>query len=645
MRLLAVRPRRHSPCCWPPPRPWPPNARLAPLPKEQATVVHGPYEQGACDTCHERADAANPGPAKATDETCLGCHDEFAGKAPVRLGKGKSHPSGQGDLHRLPQPPQLAEEEAAAVRPPAPRRSGRESVRATGCPRSRSGDPGTVVGLRSRGPAWEGGLVEPVRRPSGTDSMTMRPMRLPWLLLLPALLLAASASAAPLKTEVTKKATRRGHAVAPLPPGPNVKWSHGPYEAGDCSICHERNDRANPGPLTLSINETCYSCHDEFQAIMARKFKHVPAVETCTNCHNPHNSTERKLLGAEMVELCTGCHKGIKDQITNAKVRHDAITTGEKCSNCHNPHAANIEKLLIQLPFDLCVNCHSKDGMVAGDGKPMTNYKAWLADNKVWHEPVKAKDCSACHRTHGGNNFRLLVAPYPVDLLRALREQGLRALLRLPQRQGGLGAGDHHADRLPRRLAQPALRPRAQGARPHLPRLPRGPRLQAGPPHPRGRALRPQGLRAEDQLHPAARRAGRAPRPATTPSRTTTRRSPAPRRSRSARGDVTPALGQADGAGDGGGRGRPARPRAGLLRRRRRAAPNPRLPRLGGGAAELLSHRPPPSVSSSSSGRSRTTPSTRSASWPGCRRSWPASRCGWWRWCRTAGRPRWCGPR
>jgi predicted CXXCH cytochrome family protein len=70
--------------------------RLAPIPKDQATVVHGPYEQGACDTCHERADAKDPGPATASNETCLGCHDEFAGKAPVKIGKGRSHPAGKG---------------------------------------------------------------------------------------------------------------------------------------------------------------------------------------------------------------------------------------------------------------------------------------------------------------------------------------------------------------------------------------------------------------------------------------------------------------------------------------------------------------------------------------------------------------------
>ncbi len=68
------------------------DARLAPLPREKAVVVHGPYEQGDCDTCHASADPKAPGPAKVTKETCLACHDEFGGTAPVRVGKGKSHP-------------------------------------------------------------------------------------------------------------------------------------------------------------------------------------------------------------------------------------------------------------------------------------------------------------------------------------------------------------------------------------------------------------------------------------------------------------------------------------------------------------------------------------------------------------------------
>ena len=59
-----------------------------------------------------------------------------------------------------------------------------------------------------------------------------------------------------------------------------------------------------------------------------------------------------------------------------------------------------IERLLIALPFDLCVNCHAKDGMVSDDGKPMTNYKKWLAAaepmmaeprSRAWYELVDAR--------------------------------------------------------------------------------------------------------------------------------------------------------------------------------------------------------------------------------------------------------------
>jgi hypothetical protein len=69
------------------------DPRLAPLPRAEAVVVHGPYEQGACDACHTRGDPKDPGPATATRATCLSCHDEFGGKAPVRLSQGKNHPA------------------------------------------------------------------------------------------------------------------------------------------------------------------------------------------------------------------------------------------------------------------------------------------------------------------------------------------------------------------------------------------------------------------------------------------------------------------------------------------------------------------------------------------------------------------------
>jgi predicted CXXCH cytochrome family protein len=236
------------------------------------------------------------------------------------------------------------------------------------------------------------------------------------ILVVPALLVVVGPAAhAATKTEVKKAAIRRGVAVAPLPREKAAR-SHAPYEGGDCAVCHERNQGPDPGPIRhASVNEECFECHDDVRDVMARKYKHVPALEACTDCHNAHNSAEPALLATEQGELCMNCHKGIRDQLAKGKVQHDAVTKDRKCSNCHNPHAANVEKLLVQLPFDLCVNCHSKDGMMSDDGRSMTNYKQWLAENKVWHAPVAAKDCSACHRTHAGDNFRLLVAPYPAS--------------------------------------------------------------------------------------------------------------------------------------------------------------------------------------------------------------------------------------
>jgi len=241
--------------------------------------------------------------------------------------------------------------------------------------------------------------------------MASRPFHL--VTVLAALAAAASATAAPSKEPraTTKHSFRINQ--GPIPANEKAGWSHGPYEAGDCSVCHVNSDPKRPGPLSKTGNDLCYACHEEFQEIMARKYKHVPAVESCINCHNAHNSKERKLLHIELGAGCKDCHRPIKDIVEKSKVKHGAMDQGQKCANCHNPHGANVEKLLIQLPFDQCVNCHAVDDMKDDKGIVLTNYKKWLDENKIWHAPVQAKDCSACHRTHGGDNFRLLVAEYP----------------------------------------------------------------------------------------------------------------------------------------------------------------------------------------------------------------------------------------
>lgn len=202
--------------------------------------------------------------------------------------------------------------------------------------------------------------------------------------------------------------------VAPLKSG--AVTTHVPYGTGECTLCHEKaKSGKGVGPAVKPVNKTCYFCHEDVQNIMtSAKFRHATAGESCTSCHNPHNSEYKSLLVAPMPGLCTNCHVAIRKQM-GAKVKHDALTTPASCSACHSPHASNVEHVLLRLPFDQCVDCHSKDDLKDGNGKVLTNFKTFLAANPVQHAPVAQKDCSSCHETHGSDHTRLLIAPYPPE--------------------------------------------------------------------------------------------------------------------------------------------------------------------------------------------------------------------------------------
>lgn len=231
------------------------------------------------------------------------------------------------------------------------------------------------------------------------------------------LLTAGPARAAPAATRPAPPVRRAAAAaVAPLPPG-QARSTHAPYAAGDCAVCHRSGDRAAPGPLRrASVNAGCLECHEEMREVMARRIAHAPAARSCTECHNPHDAAEPALLTAPVVALCSRCHPAVGAQVAAAPVRHAPVTEGRACVTCHDPHAARHEALLSAPAFELCVGCHSRDGMTAADGRALVNVRRWLEENPVWHEPVRERDCGACHRTHGGDRPRLLVADLPDKL-------------------------------------------------------------------------------------------------------------------------------------------------------------------------------------------------------------------------------------
>jgi predicted CXXCH cytochrome family protein len=86
---------------------------------------------------------------------------------------------------------------------------------------------------------------------------------------------------------------------SPLDWGTKPISSHAPYEAGQCSACHEKR---GPNPGTPGARDLlCMSCHEDVR-------QHAHAFRNCVKCHNAHNSVRPHLLRAD-IDSCRCCHR------------------------------------------------------------------------------------------------------------------------------------------------------------------------------------------------------------------------------------------------------------------------------------------------------------------------------------------------
>ncbi len=191
------------------------------------------------------------------------------------------------------------------------------------------------------------------------------------------------------------------------------KFVHGPVAVGSCSTCHDVHQADFPKLLRTTVNAVCFECHaDKAEAFKNKKFTHVPVQKSCTQCHDAHSGAFRYTLKADGSEdLCLTCHKEKQADINSATVKHKGLVTEKKCLACHDPHVSDYVKQLTMQPADLCMSCHNKE-YVSGT-KRVANMKALLDTNTELHGPIKQKDCSGCHNTHGSNNFRILRENFP----------------------------------------------------------------------------------------------------------------------------------------------------------------------------------------------------------------------------------------
>lgn len=206
----------------------------------------------------------------------------------------------------------------------------------------------------------------------------------------PAKKLDASGSTKPAPTTVIP---REGCVTSECHPGIKDRpYLHGPARTNGCDGCHTLTDAAKHTFKPIrDRHEMCAFCHTPETPPGATRLHEPFAKNECLSCHDPHGSTESRLLrGERYADSCTACHK----DMTGAHDRVHGPASVGACGACHEPHAARLPKLLREEGRGLCLKCHVRTDLE-------------IRTKPVVHAPVLG-DCQTCHDPHATDQPGLL---------------------------------------------------------------------------------------------------------------------------------------------------------------------------------------------------------------------------------------------
>ncbi len=193
------------------------------------------------------------------------------------------------------------------------------------------------------------------------------------------------------------------------------KYVHHPVAEGDCIVCHAPHTSDKGKLLVEAGSALCFQCHADLKDSFARaKHIHKPVADNCLSCHSAHSNDAQFILTREMPGLCLDCHSELREHLAAVVIRHNAVDNERKCMNCHTPHDAPYAAQLKNEPMALCLSCHNTE-MTTAHSEKLGNMAQVFDTHKEWHGPVRDRDCSGCHDTHGSAFFRILRQRYPKE--------------------------------------------------------------------------------------------------------------------------------------------------------------------------------------------------------------------------------------
>ena len=181
--------------------------------------------------------------------------------------------------------------------------------------------------------------------------------------------------------------------------GSRIHWQGSAHQSSDlaCASCHTIHATQDPILDKTSQTKVCFSCHAEQKAQSYLRSRHPfrEAKMVCSDCHNPHGTTNDFLLAENTVnETCFNCHAEKRGPFL-----WEHPPAQENCALCHNPHGSTQDRLLkVRAPY-LCQQCHSDafhpSTLYDGSGVPPAGAQSRLL----------AESCLNCHYAiHGSNH-------------------------------------------------------------------------------------------------------------------------------------------------------------------------------------------------------------------------------------------------
>jgi DmsE family decaheme c-type cytochrome len=182
--------------------------------------------------------------------------------------------------------------------------------------------------------------------------------------------------------------------------GDHVQWNSSMHAARNlsCTTCHSvHNPKSEEAQLKkATVIDTCVTCH-KTEVMKTQRSGHMPVREgkmTCTTCHNPHGSTNVRMLrvGGWITETCVSCHTEKRGPFL-----WEHAAGREACNTCHDPHGSNNDHMLVaKLPM-LCQRCH------IGSRHPSTIYDGLQL--AAGSNRLIGRGCVNCHsQIHGTNS-------------------------------------------------------------------------------------------------------------------------------------------------------------------------------------------------------------------------------------------------